>query len=225
MRQRELDAQTRLAAEAEARVRDQRRAIRRLAAAFAVAVGLAAAAGLLGWEARRQRNAADTKTAEAIAQAKVAESRRLAALSDSVRPSRLDQAMLLAVEASQEDTIEAWGSLHRCLVTRPEVSRFSGFVPEGVVTSVAFGPRGVIAAGYGRFGGGVGGVVLLDAKGQRLRPNPVEVKEGGVSCVAFGSGGVIAAGYARRTRRPPQRRRGAARRVGPAAAARAGRSQ
>ena len=60
--------------------------------------------------------------------------------------------------------------------------------------SVAFGPEGQIAAGYGRVGGG-GGVVLFDARGERLRPAPLEVKEGDVTSVAFGPEGKIAAGY------------------------------
>ena len=41
-------------------------------------------------------------------------------------------------------------------------------------------------------------MVLFDAKGQRLRAAPLEVKEGGVTCVAFGPGGALAAGYWRR---------------------------
>ncbi len=73
-------------------------------------------------------------------------------------------------------------------------------VKEGGVTSVTFGPGGTLAAGYFRaeFGGAVnfdGGVVLFDAKGQRLRPTPLEVKEGSVTSVAFGPGGALAAGY------------------------------
>ena len=85
-------------------------------------------------------------------------------------------------------------------------------VKEGGVRSVAFGPGGTIAAGYSlrnvAFGpGGIivagysgvvgGGVVLLDAKGERLWADPIEVKEGGVSSVAFDPGGTIAAGYSR----------------------------
>ena len=68
-------------------------------------------------------------------------------------------------------------------------------VKEGDVTSVAFGPEGKIAAGYGGVGVGVGGVVLFDARGERLRPAPLEVKEGDVTSVAFGPEGKIAAGY------------------------------
>ena len=60
-------------------------------------------------------------------------------------------------------------------------------------SSVAFGPEGKIAAGYGFDGGG--GVVLFDARGERLRPTPLEVKEGHVTSVAFGPEGKIAAGY------------------------------
>src|SRR5208337_2910529 len=60
-------------------------------------------------------------------------------------------------------------------------------VKEGEVTSVAFGPEGKIAAGYsvvvvvvsGRVVGG--GVVLFDARGERLRSTPLEVKEGEVT--------------------------------------------
>ena len=82
-------------------------------------------------------------------------------------------------------------------------------VKEGDVTSVAFGPEGQIAAGYGGGVGGGGGVVLFDARGERLRPTPLEVKEGQVKSVAFGPEGQIAAGYAR----PRPRRRGALRRL------------
>ena len=64
--------------------------------------------------------------------------------------------------------------------------------------SVAFGPEGQIAAGYGGADGGGGGVVLFDARGERLRPAPLEVKEGDVRSVAFGPEGKIAAGYASR---------------------------
>ena len=103
-----------------------------------------------------------------------AESRRLAVLSDTVRPERLDLAMLLALAAAKQgDTLEARASLQRSLDARPEVVRFL-HVPEGDVTSVAFGPRGQIAAGHG------GGVVVFDARGERLRPAPLEVKEGRV---------------------------------------------
>ena len=55
---------------------------------------------------------------------------------------------------------------------------------------MAFGPEGKIAAGYS-----LGGVVVFDARGERLRPAPLEVKEGYVRSVAFGPEGKIAAGY------------------------------
>ena len=61
--------------------------------------------------------------------------------------------------------------------------------------SVAFGPEGQIAAGYSVGTVRDGGVVLFDARGERLRPAPLEVKEGGVTSVAFGPEGKIAAGY------------------------------
>jgi hypothetical protein len=64
---------------------------------------------------------------------------------------------------------------------------------------VAFGPEGQIAAGYPSFapGGapGGGGVVVFDARGERVGPAPLAVEEGHVSSVAFGPEGRIAAGY------------------------------
>ena len=156
--------------------------------------------GLALWadNARRLANAetkrADEAAALAQAQARLAESRRLAALSDATRPERLDLAMLLALEAAKEaDTLEARGSIQRSLDERPEVARFL-HVPEGSVTSVAFGPDGKIAAGYGAESS-KGGVVLFDAQDEHFRPAPLEVKEGNVTSVAFGPEGKIAAGY------------------------------
>ena len=61
---------------------------------------------------------------------------------------------------------------------------------------MAFDGSGRIAAGYHAGVGGVGGgVVLFDARGERVRPAPLEVKEGGVASVAFDGSGRIAAGY------------------------------
>src|SRR5271165_3901935 len=147
--------------------------------------------GVAGWQwhranvqtgiAQEQTKEAEAQTKIAEAQTRIAESRRLAVLSDAVRPERLDLAMLLALAAAKEgDTLEARGSLQRSLDARPEVVRFL-HVPEGDVRSVAFGPEGKIAAGFGvgvvgSGVGGVGGVVLFDARGERLRPAPLEVK-------------------------------------------------
>src|SRR5215470_13214845 len=78
-------------------------------------------------------------------------------------------------------------------VIGPAVSRVLP-VAEGSVTGVAVGPEGRIAAGYSD-GPGDGGVVVFDARGERLRPAPLAVKEGGVTSVAFGPEGRIAAGY------------------------------
>jgi hypothetical protein len=169
--------------------------------AAVVAVLLAGTAAGFAWWANKGWTQAEVAAGEAKKSAdkallalKEAESRRLAVLSESARPSRLDQAMLLAVEASVGDTLEARNCLLGCLLDRPEISRFLD-IPEGSVASVAFGPGGALAAGFNRFGGG-GGVVLLDAKGDRLR-DPVELTEGPVTSVAFGPGGVLAAGFNR----------------------------
>jgi hypothetical protein len=79
---------------------------------------------------------------------------------------------------------------------RPKVSRVL-HVAEGSVGCVAFGPQGRIAAGYSVSGGGDGGggVVVFDARGERLRPAPLAVEKGRVTGVAFGPEGRIAAGY------------------------------
>ena len=66
---------------------------------------------------------------------------------------------------------------------------------------MAFGPGGVIAVGFRAFRSGqgyrgVGGVALLDAKGERLRPSRPWSGRAIVHRVAFGPGGVIAAGTA-----------------------------
>src|SRR5262249_23115578 len=91
-----------------------------------------------------------------------------------------------------EDTLEARGSLQRCLDHRPEFVQFLD-VPEGGVRSVAVDLQGRIAAGYSVFQGS--GVVLFDGRGERVRPAPLEGKEGLVTSVAFDSQGRIAAGY------------------------------
>ena len=194
----------------------------RMAIAACVGLLIALVAAVAFWIQRRK---AETQTTIAVEQtrnakkkARIAESRRLAALSDLVRPKRLDQANHLALEASVgdyvEDTLEARASLQRCIDDRPEVSRFLA-VPEGVVTSVAVSLEGAVVAGYTRIGsfnlggeksgvvmdaGGytriqAGGVVLFDDSGRRLRPEPIEIAEGEVRNVAFGPGDMVAVGY------------------------------
>ena len=209
-REREEQARRDKEQETALRLKDQEKANRRqqednrrlrkralwLLGALAATVVFAGLAGLQGYNANVQTGTAREQTKKAEAQTRKAESRRLAVLSDVVRPKRLDLAMLLALEAAKEgDTLEARRCLQRSLDARPEVVRFL-HVPEGEVTSVAFGPKGKIAAGY-RDRGDVfgGGVVLFDARGERLSPAPLEVKESDVTSVAFGPEGKLAAGY------------------------------
>jgi WD40 repeat protein len=144
---------------------------------------------------------ANQAAAKAEKQARIAESRRRAALSDLARTERLDLALLLALEAVAEETPEARSSLQRALEDRPEVSCFLD-VPEGGVTGVAFGPGGILAAEYASDRGA--GVVLFDGNGERLRAKPMEFNEGFVvhepcatSALAFGPGGILAVGYDR----------------------------
>ena len=57
--------------------------------------------------------------------------------------------------------------------------------------------------------------MLFDARGERLRPPPLEVKEGSVKSVAFGPEGKIAAGYGGSARRSALRRPWRAARTAP----------
>ena len=140
----------------------------------------------------------------ARAQARIATSRQLAALSVSERNKRLDRSLLLAVEALHaENTFEARDSLFKALKDRRRLECFLNY-PERDITCVALRPDGKsIAAGY--HDSGAGGVVVWDAAGRNLlTKEPLAVKEGYVSSVAFSPDGkTIAAGYGggRRRRR------------------------
>src|SRR5262249_28407840 len=133
---------------------------------------------------------------QAEAQTSIADSRRLAALSVSVRNKRLDLSLLLAAEALHTDyTFEARDSLYKALQERPGLESFF-HAGEGAVTGVAFSPDGkALAAGCVGVRGG--GVVLWDvAKRQRLAEAPLRVDEGEVYSVAFSRNGrALAAGY------------------------------
>src|SRR5262249_9612653 len=95
-------------------------------------------------ELREARERAKGEAEEARAQAmiareaaRIAESRRVAALADAARPRRLELAMLLALEAvAAGGTLEGWGSLLRALDTRPEVVCFRR-IPKTLVAGVA----------------------------------------------------------------------------------------
>ena len=136
----------------------------------------------------------------------IAESRRLAPLSEAERDKRLDRALLLAVDAhdllasKDHDTAnmrEARNSLFGALVVRPGLTAFL-HSDEGFVSSVAFGPDGkTLAVGYRIRGGDCGGVVLWDtARRERLQEMPLAVTEGYVNDVAFSPDGkTLAAGW------------------------------
>ncbi|WP_165253287.1 nSTAND1 domain-containing NTPase [Paludisphaera soli] len=225
-------------AEEDRKLEERRRLFRRVRLA-AIVAGLFAVLATIGGgialnqrnEAKNQRTLAEEKTkaaekAEAIARRetaraqageRIAESRRLAALSEAVRPQRLDRALLLALEAmrvplrdekqtpikddtpidtswaARGDTPEAKLSLGHALDDRPYVSRLHD-IPEGPVMAVAYGPDGTLAAGYGdNRGYGGGGVAVFDASGARSLT--LEVNEGSVEALAYGPGGALAAGY------------------------------
>ncbi len=113
----DLNAEERafIAASTAARRRARRRRLALVAAAGGLAVAIAAAAVALSVVFRHQRDAA--KRAESRAQ-----SRELAAASESVRSSDLMLGMLLAIEANRRaQTDEARGALARALVADHEL--------------------------------------------------------------------------------------------------------
>ena len=162
--------------------------------------------------ATKSENRAIEARKKAEDRARIAESRRLAALSEAERRKRLDRAFILAVEAvGEQRTTEARNSLFRCFVARPGIVSFL-HADEGSVESVAFSPDGkTLVAGYAVIGVSRGGVVLWDAQRRmRLQAAPLTVAEGDVNSVAFrtlavgyadvGSGGVVLWDAQRRTR-------------------------
>ena len=188
-REREAEASRR---EAEAAAERQMRLRRWFQFTALVALLLAVASGVLGWQANVLRNKAESATSNLAARLSAdladAEVRRLADLADSERSRRLDVGMLLSIEAARTDTREARASLERSLNDRPEVARLFD-VWEGPVTSVAFEPGGRIAAGFG------GGVLLFNQGGERVQTTLLAATKRPVACVSFGPGGRIVAGY------------------------------
>src|SRR5262249_32856972 len=123
---------------------------------------------------------------------KIADSRRLAALSAAERNKRLDRSLLLAVEALRtENTFEARDALFKALHDRPGLRTFL-YIEEWADGGRAFSPDGTTIAAGCR-----GGVVLWDvATRQRRADVPLTLKEGDVTDLAFSRDGTtIAAGY------------------------------
>jgi WD40 repeat protein len=212
-RERELEQARERAKQARERAKDaevaaerQRRLSHRLLVS-AVVAGLFAitSAGLAIWAnsaataAKKESQRARQAELEARTQTKLAESRRVAALSASEIDRHLDRSLILAVEAIKiEDTREARKSLLNGLLARPGILAF--LQSEGdVVEDVVLSPDGkTLAMGYRRDELGTsGGVVLWDvARRGRLTNIPLAVAEGGVVGVAFSPDGkTLAAGY------------------------------
>ena len=140
--------------EAEAAAGRQKKLSQRFLVAAVVSLLLALAAGLGGWLAYWAMG-------RARAQARVATSRQLAALSASERNDRLDRSLLLAVEAIRtENTFEARDSLFKALQDRPGLRTFL-HIEEGDVSGRGLQPRrqdhrGRIRRRRRRRGGAVG---------------------------------------------------------------------
>jgi WD40 repeat protein len=138
------------------------------------------------------------QTWRANAHARIADSRRLVALSESERDTRFDRSLLLAVEAlSIEKTPEARNNLLAALLHRPELEMFL-HTSEGEVSGLAFSPDGkTLAVGYYRSVANDNGVILFDAiSRQRLQVAPLPDIAGYVTSMVFSPDGkTLAAGY------------------------------
>jgi WD40 repeat protein len=212
-RQRKQDAledERRRREAAEVAARRQRQLGFRFLAAAVVAAVLALVAGGLALWANKARNNADkaaglakTNEEKADAQARTADSRRLAALSAVERDTRLDRALLLAVEALRvEDTFEARSALFRALLTRPELRSFL-YADEGGIQSITFSPDGkTLAASYGSSPDS--SVEAAEAvKGPRAKGPPDGQTQAMGYRGGFRQGGVVLWGAARRGRLAP----------------------
>jgi hypothetical protein len=142
--------------------------------------------------AKESEQKAKVNEGRAKAQTALADSRRIAALSELERDEHLDRSLILAVEAlKNENTLAARNSLFNALSTQPGITSFLHTV-EGRAESVAFSPDGkTLAAGCG-----VGGLVFWDVvRRERLGDKPL-VGEGSLKSVAFSPDGkTLAAGY------------------------------
>lgn len=119
---------------------------------IAAAVALAVGVGVFAYLADRERETAESART-------VADARRLAALSSSVRGDQLDLAALLAVESNRRsDEISTRGALLASIVTRPELREY---VAQGIEAGDA-----TILAGSAlvAFGAGEGSVVIVDGR-------------------------------------------------------------
>jgi WD40 repeat protein len=182
-REHEVEARKR---DSEAAAKRQEQLGRRIVAAALVACVFAVVAGVSAVRAIKARNDAVVNEEKAKAQTKIANSRQIAAISESRRERLLDRSLLLGVEALRiENTLEARTALFSALLARPQLSSFLR-ADEGPIESVAFSLNGtILVAGYsGRDGGG--GLVLWDVdRRTRLIAEPLAVAKRGCKSVAF----------------------------------------
>ena len=196
----ERDFVSRCAKRARRNRRRKRGAVAALATLTVIAVLLAAVARHQARKAGEAAVLAKENEQKAQTQARLADSRRIAALSVAAQDKRLDQALILAVEAHPELTTEARKALIDALQTRPGLASFL-HNNAGSVLTIAFSPDGkTLAAGYASLGSdNDGGVVLWDVQRRtRLGERALSVPEGHVNSVAFSPDGkTLAAGYRR----------------------------
>ncbi len=154
------------------RLKRQRRMNRVLRGAVAAAVALAVGVGVFAYVANRARDTAESART-------IADARRLAALSGSLRADQLDLAALLAVESSRRsDEVTTRGALLASIVTRPELREYAQQGIEAGDATMLDGSK-IVA-----FGAGEGSVELADTATSpatrisriKLRPDDVAVR-------------------------------------------------
>jgi hypothetical protein len=173
--------------------RRRNRRLRQLVATLAAGLTLAVVFGVLAVRqtsiANRERESAEQERRTAQEQTRLASSRGLAAASDSLRDSRPDLSLLLAIEANRlAPTTEGKGSLMSRGYETNHVVRFLAGHSDAV-SSVAFSPDGTTLAS-GSFDRTI---ILWDVASRRQIGKPLTGHSGIVRAVAFSPDGTTVA--------------------------------
>jgi hypothetical protein len=199
------EAERKRADEAETRAREAKQSAsrqktlgRRLIVTVVIALLFAVGAVGLAFVANNRQVAAQKNESDAKEQAKIADSRRLAALSASELENRLDRALLLAVGAIQtRDTAEARNSLDKAINFQRHL-RFVIRFDEGAISSTHISQdEKILVVCYD--GVRDNGIVLFDIKtGRRLGKCSLTKQEGLPRAIAVQPNGQMLAISCRR---------------------------